>query len=212
MKEERQELSERGARLAAPNFSLKIIQVWIIRRAATSKKFHIPFQFLDLDTLLVLSIHSTALIKLNSDGFVLSSIGIAQSTEELAHPSFHYFLGWLKVNEWLIKDYKGRFSLPQFEATLSSQFQSSTYNSVKSQTQLHYRSVFLVAHSCEFFFFFFHSCTCKEHSATNHLFSTSESVLGARDLKLAAYSVRMQGESPWTTNAFKRQNDDSPHF
>ena len=155
MKEERQELSERGARLAAPNFSLKIIQVWIIRRAATSKKFHIPFQFLDLDTLLVLSIHSTALIKLNSDGFVLSSIGIAQSTEELAHPSFHYFLGWLKVNEWLIKDYKGRFSLPQFEATLSSQFQSSTYNSVKSQTQLHYRSVFLVAHSCEFFFFFF---------------------------------------------------------
>lgn len=119
------------------------------------KKFHITFQFLDLDTLLVLSVHSTALIILDSDAFVLSSVGIAQSTKELPHPSFHYFLGWLKVDEWLTKDYKGRFSLPQFEATLSSQFQSSTYNSVKSQAQLHYRSVFLVAHSCEFIFFFF---------------------------------------------------------
>ena len=99
------------------------------------------------------------------------------------------------------KDYKGRFSLPQFEATLSSQFQSFTYNSVKSQTQLHYRSVFLVAHSCEFFFFFFfHSCTCKEHSTTNHLFSISESVPGEHDLKWVAYSIRMQGESPWTTS------------
>ena len=125
------------------------------------KKFHIPFQLLDLDTLLVLSVHSTALITLESDAFVLSSVGIAQSTKELPHPSSHCFLGWLKVNEWLTKDYKGRFSLPQFEATLSSQFQSSTYNSVKSQAQLHYGSVFLVAHSCEFIFFF-HSCTCKE--------------------------------------------------
>ena len=154
MKEERQELWERGVRPAVPNFSLKINQVWIVKRAATSKKkFHIPFQLLDLDTLLVLSAHSTALITLESDAFVWSSVGIAQSTKELPHPSSHYFLGWLKVNEWLTKDYKGRFSLPQFEATLSSQFQSSTYNLVKSQA-------LQVSFSCcpllwvHFFFFF----------------------------------------------------------
>ena len=49
-------------------------------------------------------------------------------------------------------------------------------------------------------FFFFHSCTCKEHSTTNHLFSISESVPGEHDLKWVVYSIRMQGESPWTTS------------
>lgn len=159
------------------------------------KKCHIPFQFLDLDTLLVLSIHSTALIILDSDGFVLSSVRIP--SPQKCHPSFHYFLGWLKVNEWLTKDYKGRFSLPQFETAPVIQFRSSTYNLVKSQAQLHHRSVFLAALLWVLFPQLYLQRALYNKPSVLHFRICTKWTWS----EMSSILVRTQRESPWTTRA-----------
>ena len=77
---------------------------------------------------------------------------------------------------------------------------SKALHTIRSSLR-HYRSVFLVAHSCEFIFFFFSQLYLQRDSTTNHLYSVSESVPSEHDLKCVAYSKRTQGESPWMTKA-----------